>query len=319
MKNKEKLDLAIAIINAIFIRLGHFLQNSIDFIYIASYLVYVYSRWLSMPLQPLDVLSILMLVIFSHFIYSITYIINDYINYGDDLSIKALDPEKYSFYMYRPIQYFGKAVTIVLLLIYTIYVSLFWRFINILTINSLIEIVTLFAFLSILESTSKKWSVKKKTVFSFQLVVKYFVFALLLSKFFGLTLSLDALVSIIACVIPYTFYRSSQDKLKSVLLKRVRDIGSRSRNIIFIVTITVVIIAVSMVIMFTQPNINLLLLYIVEAHLVVSMPFLFLTIVIPLKLLGVNDKNIYSLYRRLGVKLSVSILILSFVMLLASV
>lgn len=305
------LEILHVTLNIVFFRFYHFLQNCVDFIYVASLVLYMCSQAYD-PLYTISIsclCNIFLLVLFSHFLYSITYVVNDYINYKDDFAIKFNDPDKYSFYEYRPIQYFGKLVVYPLIVIYIIFVSVIWHsmFVNILTIYEIALIVLFYSILSISESLSKKGSVKRRTFFLLQLYSKYMTFAILLLRFLDLPLSLQEIINISVCASPYTIYRSYQDILTEYFLERQAKRGFNKIDVYtamgFFITISLITLTMAM----SNP-------LLVMVHLVVSAPFGILVIIVPSLILGKNDKTIYDLYKRSGIKLLFVFLLLLLVL-----
>lgn len=281
---KRNIELLIVIFNLITIRLEHFLQNYIDFIYIAVLLNFCIS---SSP--KFSLLTITVMPIFAHFLYSITYIINDYINYHDDLLLRDQDPQKYSFYKYRPMQYFGKKIIVLLMVLYLTYIAILLRFIS-LKIYEAALIISIFSLLAIAESTAKKGTTVKMYIFFFQLLTKYIVFSVLLLIYsIGILPLQDSVLVAFYCVLPYALYRALGGILKGP--------GKQMRKILVVAMI--IFVSAYALLSFFQ---RYLFIGILKAHLIVSVPFVVFIIGIPAMLFGITDRNVYELYRRLIIK-----------------
>jgi len=310
MKN-QVFEFTHVVLNITFFRFYHFLQNCVDFAYIASLILYMYIRiQSSLFIDSTTYLHhFFLLTLFSHFLYSITYIINDYINYEEDLAIKMIDVDKYSFYKYRPIHYFGKRITGILVFVYATYVFILWRFmfVRILAIHEIILIVLLFSCLSLFASLSKRKSFGKKCTFLLQLYSKYFVLAILLTRSLGISISLYEILCIGLCISPYTLYRTFQDLLSYFFLEhRMKENRCKGLNYAAI-CILIAIISVTLIIVVL--NFSLIM-----VHFLVSAPFATLVIVLPSLIFGRQDKTIYDLYKRSSVKLAFALLLLYMVL-----
>ena len=171
------LDKAILSLNLIFVRFDAFLNNYIKLTFLGIFLIlfikFTGVRSLSMnPIQLLLTLNVL--VISSHYAYSIAYIINDFLNFESIQRLKV-DKNKYSFYKLRPIVYYNKSTTIMLCLIALYITSLFLLSIS-LTCIVLIYSPLLTA-LTLMHSRSEKF---RPITFACLQALKYALFLTLL-------------------------------------------------------------------------------------------------------------------------------------------
>lgn len=303
MKGKTS-ELARVALNVMFLRFDSFLQNCIDFIYIGSLILYMHVQGRSLFV----ITDLTSLVVFSHFLYSVTYIINDYINYEDDFVIKSVDLGKYSFYRYRPIQYFGKRSIHLFIFIYVAYTFVFWYFFSsIITVSEIILLIVLYSLLSIFESLSKKKSAKKRLSFLLQLYSKYTVFTVLVIRCLGVPFSLSKIMDVVVCFSPYVFYKAFQDVLSNILLKHEMK-GDNNKGFVYVmVSIFMVITLATLIRGLSNPSI-------IMTHLMITSPFIILVIIVPSLILGVQDKTVHDLYKRLGLKFLLVLLLLLMVL-----
>jgi len=176
------IDVLTVCINFILFRLDAFLQNLINFL---AYSIYQMCFLLLMVVHPTNIsLSTLVVIMLcTHYLYAITYAVNDFVNYYDD-RVLSCDLEKYSFYKFRFIQFIGRRLegfalqTIYYVALTAISLSLLKEY----NVNTyfVITLTLVFFFLSIVESLSKKRTVMKHLSFTWQQIMKMFAFSYLL-------------------------------------------------------------------------------------------------------------------------------------------
>jgi len=118
------LDKAILMLNLIFVRFDAFLNNYIELTFLGMFLI-LFIKFTGVQILSVDsmqfLLSLNILVVSSHYAYSIVYVINDFLDFESIRRLK-LDKSKYSFYRLRPIIYYNRSITIMLYLI-TLYTT----------------------------------------------------------------------------------------------------------------------------------------------------------------------------------------------------
>jgi len=176
-------DVLMVCINFVLFRFDAFLQNLINFL---VYSIYQMSFLILMDIHPINIsLSTLVVIMLcTHYLYAITYAVNDFVNYYDDRALSR-DLGKYSFYRFRFIQFIGRRLegfalqTLYYVALATISLSLLKEY----NVNTyfVITLTSIFLFLSLVESLSKKRSVMKHLSFTLQQIMKMFTFSYLLS------------------------------------------------------------------------------------------------------------------------------------------
>jgi len=127
-----------------------------------------------------SITTLIIIMIGTHYLYAITYAINDFINYHDDRAL-SYNPEKYSFYKFRFIQFSGRRLGGFLLQTFY-YIALTAIFLDFLRkynvkIFSMIILILAFILLSIVESLSKNNVITKRLSFTLQQIMKMFAFS----------------------------------------------------------------------------------------------------------------------------------------------
>jgi hypothetical protein len=318
-------------INFVLFRFDAFLQNLINFFIYSIYQIF-FLLLMSMHPTSISLSTLVVIMLCTHYLYAITYAVNDFVNYYDDRAL-SYDLEKYSFYMLRFIQFIGRRLEgFVLQAIY--YVALAAISLSILkeyNVNTYfaITLTLIFFFLSIVESHSKKRTIMKHLSFTSQQIMKMFAFSYLLSivwlgayDVFAFTIFLSWGLIFIG----YTVLRStleniySNDSLSSESVINMFSLTWRSlRNKSF----TTIILSFSPYLLMIALYFYTCLVYLTSytfkicivtgvSHLILIPVWVFYFILA--KIFGEKDKSIYHLIRRLGYKCLFLLIYFTFVL-----
>jgi hypothetical protein len=189
------------------VRMDAFLSNVIEFLFIGLFITVV-SRFLgliSLASGLLVIQGLVLAVLSSHFIYSIVYTVNDYLDYPSINSIVDKSSQRYSFYRFRPLIYFGNRKSVLLFLV-GLYLTA-----TVLTISAIPTAtvpILLFSTVLLVVSLSHSHFKGLYRVLSFSALrlTKYLLFIVLFSSF--IHLSLTAVLAAFALIIPYWLYVS---------------------------------------------------------------------------------------------------------------
>ena len=164
----------IVILNLLTVRFDAFLSNFIEFLFIGLYMIIV-SKYLGlMALPAIEIIQQLFWASFtSHALYSVVYIVNDFIDYQDVKKLQG-NPLSYSFYKYRPMVYFNRSISIMIYLACLYLLYLFNGLKALPNIHIVLGfVISLFA-LSIWHSLAK--SLTRALSFLFLRLIKYLLF-----------------------------------------------------------------------------------------------------------------------------------------------
>lgn len=288
------IDRLILLLNKFVYRVDAFLQNIIDFLWGALYLILL-DRSLGLGLKA-SLFDVYVCIIVVHMIYMITYVINDYINYFDDLS-KASQPSLYSFYMLRPVQYFKRSPLCLsyfsLLSIISALVLIRLCFPNVMFIILLIFI----PILSIIESYASKWSFIKLCSFYAQRMVKYTLFSFLLQYLFVDGLENLKAVAIFPWILSITAYVSLRTyvEAKSVNKAKISLLAALAVLLPALIYFCIALAEHDVFVPLTS----------IMYSLGLSSAIYFISLYISKMLLGFKDTDYYRLLTRLALKLAI--------------
>lgn len=215
----------ILLINTLTYRVDAFVSNLADFLIILTFSVFVYS---SLDLVKIGfgkiIFSLVKIAVGMHFLYSIVYIINDFIDYD---IVTNFDSLKYSFYKYRPVIYFkrGKSAMFMILLWYLICVYLILSIFEV-PLSLTILFVLSFVFFSIIRSLSE--GILRFAFFGLLRFFKYICLITLLNISLLDTIYNDVTGYIILwLILPYVAYNTVKysEKLKTILLLLKDKVG----------------------------------------------------------------------------------------------
>jgi hypothetical protein len=304
----------IAFLNFASFRLDAFLQNLINFV---IYSIYQMCFLILMSAYPINISlsSLVIIMLFTHYLYAITYAINDFINYYDDRALSR-DLEKYSFYKFRFIQFIGKRFEGFALqtLYYAIWATVSLSFLKEYDVNTyfVIIITLIFLSLSVVESLSPKRTFMKHLSFTLQQITKMSAFSYLLSVVWLGTYDVYAFTIFLSwglLFIGYTTLRSSleniyfNDSLNRRSVITLSFILHSLRNKTFTTLLSFSPYLVMIALFVYTSTISLasytfkIFITTVISHLIILPIWAFYFILA--KVFGEKDKNIYQLLRRL--------------------
>ena len=308
-------DVLMVCINFILFRLDAFLQNLLNF---SIYSIYQMSFLVLMRVYPINISlnTLVVIILCAHYLYAITYAVNDFINYYDDKALSR-DLEKYSFYRFRFIQFIGRRFkgfaiqTLYYIALATISLSLLRTY----NVNAyfVIIITLIFFFSSIAESISKKHTVMKHLSFTLQQIMKMFAFSYILSVVWLGAYDVYAFTIFLSwglIFIGYTILRSS---LENIYFNASLNRGSVINILTFVLhslrnnpfttllsfspyLVMIALFVYSCTMNFTSYAFKIFITTCVS-HLILIPIWVFYFILA--KIFGEKDKNIYHLLRRL--------------------
>jgi len=220
------LDKVILILNLVFIRFDAFLNNYIElaFLYIFLTLFSEFTGIQTLSTNPIQLLLTLnMVVIGTHYIYSITYVINDILDF-EDIQKLGVNEDKYSFYKLRPIVYYNRSLITVLYL-----VALHITFLILLSVSLTSTILIyplLLVALTLMHSKSKKF---RPITFACLRTLKYTLFLTLLQHYLHVTnirFIIYVFLTLILIILPYHIatYTKSKTLLWQTPLHHVKPV-----------------------------------------------------------------------------------------------
>lgn len=311
-------DILIVCINFVLFRLDAFLQNLINFL---VYSIYQMCFLILMGVHPINIsLSTLVVIMLcTHYLYAITYAVNDFVNYYDDRALSR-DLGKYSFYRFRFIQFIGRRFegfalqTLYYVALATISLSLLKEY----NVNTcfVITLTLIFFFLSIVESLSKKRTVMKHLSFTLQQIMKMFAFSYLLGVVWLGAYDVYAFTIFLSwglIFIGYTILRSGLENIyfndslsRGSVISMLSSILHSSRDKPFTTLLSfspylmmIALFVYTCTINFTSYTLKIFI-AIGVSHLILVPVWVFYFILA--KVFGEKDKNIYQLLRRLVCK-----------------
>jgi len=314
--HRRFIDKFVAYVNLLTFRLDAFLQNQIYFLtYITYWMWFLHFSNVSVYLKAT---SLLIVILSTHYLYAITYALNDFINYYEDRKLSS-DPCKFSFYRLRFIQFYGKRLAgfFIQLGYYVMVLTVILHVMKMLSVDFLILIVTISSFMlvSVVESIFRKGTLSKHLAFVLQQILKLFLLSYILSIVFtGSYNFLELVIFFTWCLvyIGYTTLRSMYENFKLKLNKLLDDETAHSMLISifhFFSNNHQVLISLSPWLLITvllgytitsfESPLKILIVAI-TSHLVVA-PIWILNLVLA-KMLGVKDRTLYQLLKRLMLK-----------------
>ena len=290
----------IVLLNLVLVRVDAFLQNFFDFLYIVAYTI-VLSSTISPIKSKIEVRYITIIPFAIHILYSLTYIISDYIDYHRDIG-KAENIQLWSFYRYRPICYFKKTRTIFtyLIILYFFYVLLFFIVLRLPVFNNLpLLLITIFLIssLAIIHSLSGDRSTIKLITFSSQRLLKYAIYVFVADKLLALSKHSFNIIIMTSLIIPYTIYNVLKyNNTKEIIkINKIPIMFAQAS----VTLISATIFAISIITYRAIPyRIADIVKAIILAHLATTTPLMIVKIYLSIKL-GSKNENFYMHVKRL--------------------
>lgn len=215
-----EIDKFIVILNLLTVRFDALLSNIIEFFLIGLYTIVVAKLLGLVALPAIEIIQKLFWVSFiSHTLYSLVYIINDFIDYKDVKKLQD-NPLSYSFYKYRPVIYFNRSTGIMIYLscLYLLYLLNDFKVLpNIHVILGFV--ISLFA-LSVWHSLAKKLT--RVPSFFFLRLIKYLIFLTVLTLLTEPCYNISFIIVTLPLTLSYTLY-ASHSYAKQKKLMRYRD------------------------------------------------------------------------------------------------
>ncbi len=310
------VDIFIVSMNFVLIRVDAFLQNAVNFLAYSLYQTVFLS--LLDNLLTISLTKILLISLGVHFLYSITYMLNDFINYYDDRSL-SYDRNKYSFYKLRLIQFLGRRLEgfIIQASYYTI---IFCTLLYLLRerhtmVYSIVLIVLAFIILSIIESLSKKKTLTKHLSLVLQQITKVLAFSYMLNAIYLGVYDELALIAFLSWGLVFIGYAT----LRGVFEHVCHDCSLGEGNLMKDIPLSLLYLFYRrpfIALLTLSPYFLIIILYIYLAgligqslkilvatgisHLMLTPIWLFYLILT--KILGEKDKDLYQLLMRLILK-----------------
>jgi len=300
------LDKVILILNLVFIRFDAFLNNYIEltFLYIFLTLFSEFAGIQTLSTNPIQLLLTLnILVISTHYVYSITYVINDILDF-EDMQKLGVNEDKYSSYKLRPIVYYNRSLITVLYL-----VALHITFLILLSVSLTSTILIyppLLTALTLMHSKSKKF---RPITFACLRILKYTLSLTLLQHYLHVTnirFIIYAFLTLILLILPY--HIATYTKSKTLLWRTPLHHH---------VKLAIVILFTGSLVMLIQLiHLNIFIPF-VKSLLITFTPFLITRQVLRF-VLGASNPNVYIHIKRLVIFFIIAV-VLSLIILIAYV
>ena len=296
------LDNVVLMLNLVFVRFDAFLNNYIELTFLAVFLMlfakFTYAQCMfTSPVQAL--LALNALIVASHYVYSIVYIVNDYLDFESVQRLKA-ERGKYSFYRFRPIIHYSRSITIVLC-------STALHIASVLLLSiSLTHIVWLYSlFLASLAFVHSRSKAFRPVTFTCLHVLKYILFFILLYYYSQCMFTHYTLLAFTALILPFLPYHMiTYAKTKTQLWQM-----SFHRGIKLLI---VVLFAIFIVVLVLLSELNIILPFI-KSLLITSTPFLVIRQLLRF-LLGAQNPDIYTHITRLTIFFFASLTLLTIIL-----
>jgi len=265
MNANKTLDLSRKVIvaaNIVLVRIDAFLNNYIELTSAGLFLL-LFAKFeeiiSSLALNMLIALNVLALIV--HLVYSIVYIVNDYIDFEEIQGIKK-NKDLYSFYEYRPIIYFNKSKII---MIY--FISLYILGVTLISLifKTVLVYPPLLAFIAFIHSKTRKF---RFISFAALRTLKYVLYFNLSCSFLSLnchtTLVVAFLIFLMSLLIIHTnTYRRSKMANNQLAFPSLNS-KLLSSYIAFGITTLLVLLYLSILIPFTMVVVFLSPLYLIR-------------------------------------------------------
>jgi hypothetical protein len=300
------LDKVILILNLIFIRFDAFLNNYIELTFLYIFLT-LFGKFIEVQSLSANSIQLLLtlnaLVISTHYIYSITYIINDILDFEDVQKLRV-NEAKYSFYKLRPLVYYNRSLITVLYLV-TLYI-VFLILLSISFTSTILIYPPLLTALTLMHSKSKKF---RSITFACLRILKYTLFFTLLHQYLHTTnirFIIYAFLTLILLILPYhivTYAKSKTLLWQTSLHHHVKPV--------------IAVLFISFLVMLIQLVRLSIFIAFVKSLLITFTPFL-ITRQILRFILGATNPNLYVHIKRLVIFFIIT-LVLSSIILIAYV
>jgi len=311
------IDKIIAYANLITFRLDAFLQNQIHFLmYIIYWVWFLYFNDISIHITMTSMSVVILSV---HYLYAITYALNDFINYYEDRKLSS-DPYKFSFYRLRFVQFYGKRFEgfLIQLAYYAIVLIAIIHVMMIFKTDLYVVITTILSFIlmSIIESAFKKGTSGKHLAFISQQMLKLFLLSYILGAVFTNSYNYTEFIvfsSWCLIFIGYMTVRSIRENFKlqlnkppdsdlihSMLVSVFHLFNNNPPKALLLLSpwLFVIVLFCYSVILFGSPL--KILLITITSHLLIAPIWIFNLVLA--KILGVEDRTLYQLLKRLILK-----------------
>jgi|GEM_PF-3411627 len=286
--SSQIIDRLILTINLIVFRVDAFMNNYIEFSFVIIYLMGIYG-YVKSPLarSPELILNIITVSIVAGLIYSIVYVVNDFIDFKKIKSFQN-NSAKFSFYALRPIIHFHRSISISIYLIwlyalYTIYIALFF------SINIILFAGVLFS-LSIVHSLMHN-RLRPVTFFMLRMT-KYLLLLTLLSTVLSSLRVSEILTITLPLIVPYTSIQTYFYAIQKNAFSR----QSYTNTLVKICIFVSILVTFIYVLLFTN-SFNTLA-YVIVGYITVS-PFFFIRIGLR-KILGPENPDFHVHIKRLS-------------------
>jgi hypothetical protein len=178
---------------------------------------------------------VLLIPLLMHFLYAIVYGVNDYVDYE---KIIRYSPDKFAYYIYRPIIFFNKSL-IILIGLNSLYIFFGFVLIGLLKLPAVIyaPLIPFFAIASLLRSKCTNVTLKYM-LFSLLRLTKYSYAAVTLELLLFQGFLLYPFFVISTCfLVPYTIYRTVEYMVlsKDLLFKDVKVLKGKIKGIVLLI------------------------------------------------------------------------------------
>jgi hypothetical protein len=296
------LDRVILISNLVFIRFDAFLNNYIEltFLYIFLTLFGEFIEVQPLSANPIQLLLTLnLLVISTHYVYSITYIINDILDFEDVQKLRV-NEDKYSFYKLRPLVYYNRSLITVLYLV-TLYIA-FLILLSISFTSIILIYPPLLTALTLMHSKSKKF---RPITFACLRILKYTLFLTLLHQYLHTTnirFIIYAFLTLILLILPY--HIATYTKSKTLL--RQTPLHHHVKPVIAVLFISFLVMLIQLI------HLGIFIAF-VKSLLITFTPFL-ITRQILRFILGATNPNLYVHIKRLVIFFIITVVLSSIIL-----
>ena len=271
-------------LNLVFVRFDAFLNNYVELIFIGLFLL-IFAKFSSILFPwSIDLLILLnILAIGTHFVYSIVYIVNDYIDFKEVQKLRE-SKDLFSFYEFRPIVYFNRTNTILIYLIgfYLLITSLLIALIScMIVVYPPVLVVT-----ALVHSKTGKY---RYITFAILRALKYLMFLSILFLYLPSIRSAQVITASLILVIPFLAIHMNTYMRSKVTNKCFLNLNINIKSIIFYVIIGLILIALLLTSDIAIP--------LIKSIIFVS-PFYFIRELLRFKL-GPENPNFYMHLKRL--------------------
>jgi len=191
----------IIALNLVVVRIDALLNNYVELMFVGIFLMLLTKFSGLLTFQTLEFLLMLNTsTIIAHYVYSITYVINDYLDFDEVQKLKV-NKELFSFYQFRPIIYFNRSATII---VYFILLYMLLTFISAIQLSFIVLIYPLLlTLISFIHSTSKRY---RHVTFIVLRILKYILFLNFTCCYISHVCSESAILALTALILPVLLF-----------------------------------------------------------------------------------------------------------------